>query len=46
MKLCPFVRYSFASGRARVVEARRQDDCGGIDPTPDTGRRPRVRLKE
>lgn len=41
-----FVRYSFRGARPRVVEARRQDDCGGPDPTPDTDRWPRVRLKE
>jgi hypothetical protein len=41
-----FVRYSFASGRPRVVEARRQDDCGRPDGTPDTSRWPRVRLRE
>jgi hypothetical protein len=41
-----FVRYSFMSGRPRVVEARRQDDCGSPDGTPDTSRWPRVRLKE
>ena len=40
-----FVRYSFRSGRPRVVEARRQDDCGRPDGTPDTSRWPRVRLK-
>ena len=41
-----YVRYSFATGRPRVVEARRQDDCGSPDGTPDTSRWPRVRLKE
>ena len=41
-----FVRYSFASGQPRVVEARREDDCGGPRATPDTSRWPRVRLKE
>jgi Protein of unknown function (DUF1176) len=41
-----FVRYSFRGARPRVVEARRQDDCGGSDGTPDTSRWPRVRLKE
>ncbi|HEX8499252.1 MAG TPA: hypothetical protein VF659_01580 [Pyrinomonadaceae bacterium] len=41
-----YVRYSFARGRPRVVEARRQDDCGGPDATPDTSRWPKVRLKE
>ncbi|MBV9926345.1 MAG: hypothetical protein JOZ96_15100 [Acidobacteria bacterium] len=41
-----FVRYSFAGGLLRVVEARRQDDCGNPDGTPDTDRWPRVRLKE
>ena len=40
-----FVRYSFAGGPPRVVEARRQDDCGRPDGTPDTDRWPRVRLK-
>ena len=40
-----FVRYSFAGARPRVVEARRQDDCGGPRGTPDTSRWPRVRLK-
>lgn len=41
-----FVRYSFRGARPRVVEARRQDDCGGPDGTPDTSRWPRVRLEE
>ena len=41
-----FVRYSFRGARPRVVEARRQDDCGGPGATPDTDRWPRVRLKE
>ncbi len=41
-----FVRYSFTGGLPRVVEARRQDDCGGPRATPDTDRWPRVRLKE
>lgn len=41
-----FVRYGFRGARARVVEARRQDDCGDPDGTPDTSRWPRVRLKE
>lgn len=41
-----FVRYSFRAARPRVVEARRQDDCGRPDGTPDTSRWPRVRLKE
>ena len=41
-----FVRYSFRGARPTVVEARRQDDCGGPRATPDTGRWPRVRLKE
>jgi hypothetical protein len=41
-----YVRYSFAGGRPRVVEARRQDDCGGPRGTPDVIRWPRVRLKE
>jgi len=41
-----FVRYGFRGARPRVVEARRQDDCGGPDGTPDTDRWPRVRLKE
>jgi hypothetical protein len=40
-----FVRYSFRGARPRVVEARRQDDCGRPDGTPDTSRWPRVRLK-
>ena len=40
-----YVRYSFASGAPRVVEARRSDDCGGPRSTPDTSRWPRVRLK-
>jgi hypothetical protein len=41
-----YVRYGFASGRPRVVEAREQTDCGGPRATPDTSRWPRVRLKE
>jgi len=41
-----FVRYSFRGASPLVVEARRQDDCGGPDGTPDTDRWPRVRLKE
>ena len=41
-----FVRYSFRGARPRVVEARRQDDCGGPDGTPDTSRWPRLRLKD
>jgi hypothetical protein len=41
-----FVRYSFRGARPRVVEARRQDDCGRPDGTPDTSRWPRTRLKE
>ena len=41
-----YVRYSFAGGRPRVVEAREQTDCGGLRGTPDTSRWPRVRLKE
>ena len=41
-----YVRYSFAAGRPRVVEAREQTDCGGPRGTPDTSRWPRVRLKE
>jgi hypothetical protein len=41
-----FVRYSFRGARPRVVEARREDDCGGTLATPDTSRWPRVRLKE
>jgi len=41
-----FVRYSFRGARPRVVEARRQDDCGAPGSTPDTSRWPRVRLKE
>jgi hypothetical protein len=41
-----FVRYSLRGARPRVVEARRQDDCGGPGATPDAGRWPRVRLKE
>lgn len=41
-----FVRDSFRGARPRVVEARREDDCGGPDSTPDTGRWPRVRLKQ
>jgi hypothetical protein len=41
-----FVRYRFAGQRPRVVEARRQDDCGRPDGTPDTSRWPRVRLKQ
>jgi len=40
-----FVRYRFRGARPTVVEARRQDDCGGPRATPDTGRWPRVRLK-
>ena len=40
-----YVRYSFASGRPRVVEARRQSDCGNPEGTPDVSRWPRVRLK-
>lgn len=40
-----FVRYSFRGARPRVVEARRQDDCGRPDGSPDTSRWPRVRLK-
>jgi|SRR5919205_1078035 hypothetical protein len=40
-----FVRYSFTNGRPRVVEARRQDDCGRPGGSPDTDRWPRVRLK-
>ena len=40
-----FVRYSLRGARPRVVEARRQDDCGRPDGTPDPGRWPRVRLK-
>ena len=40
-----FVRYSLRGARPRVVEARRQDDCGRPDGTPDAGRWPRVRLK-
>ncbi len=39
-----YVRYSFASGAPRVVEARRQDDCGGPRATPDVTRWPLVRL--
>jgi hypothetical protein len=41
-----FVRYSFSGARPRVVEARRQDDCGRPDGTPDASRWPRVRLEE
>ncbi|HEX8188810.1 MAG TPA: DUF1176 domain-containing protein [Pyrinomonadaceae bacterium] len=41
-----FVRYSFRGARPRVVEARRQDDCGNPEGTPDASRWPRVRLKE
>lgn len=41
-----FVRYSFTTGLPRVVEARRQDDCGRPDGSPDTDRWPRVRLME
>ena len=41
-----FVLYSFRGARPRVVEARREDDCGGARATPDTSRWPRVRLKE
>jgi len=41
-----FVRYGFRGARPRVVEARRQDDCGGPRATPDTGRWPRARLKQ
>ena len=41
-----FARYRFVRGRPRLVEARRQDDCGGPRGTPDTRRWPRVRLKE
>ena len=41
-----FVRYSFRGARPRVVEARRQDDCGNPQATPDASRWPRVRLKE
>ena len=40
-----FVRDSFRGATPRVVEARRQDDCGRPDGTPDTSRWPRVRLK-
>jgi hypothetical protein len=41
-----FVRYSFRGAVPRVVEARREDDCGGPSATPDTSRWPRVRLEE
>ena len=41
-----FVRYSFRGASPRVVEARREDDCGALGATPDTSRWPRVRLKE
>lgn len=41
-----YVRYRLAGARARVVEARREDDCGGPRGTPDTRRWPRVRLEE
>ena len=41
-----YVRYSFASGRPRVVEAREQTDCGGPRATPDVTRWPRTRLKK
>ncbi|MET0622412.1 MAG: hypothetical protein ABW250_05480 [Pyrinomonadaceae bacterium] len=41
-----YVRYSFESGAPRVVEARRQDDCGGPRGTPDVTRWPLVRLKD
>jgi hypothetical protein len=41
-----FVRYSFRAARPRVVEARRQDDCGNLDGTPDTSRWPRTWLKD
>jgi hypothetical protein len=42
-----FVRYSFRGARPRVVEARREEDCGGgARATPDTSRWPRVRLKQ
>jgi hypothetical protein len=40
-----YVRYSFATGRPRVIEARRQDDCGSPEGSPDVSRWPRVRLK-
>lgn len=40
-----YVRYSFRGPRPRVVEARRQDDCGRPGGTPDTSRWPRVRLQ-
>jgi len=40
-----YVRYSFAAGRPRVVEAREQTDCGGPRGTPDVTRWPRVKLK-
>lgn len=35
-----------AQAPPRVVEARRQDDCGRPDGTPDASRWPRVRLEE
>ena len=41
-----YVRYSFAQGAPRVVEARRQDDCGGPRSTPDVTRWPPVRLRD
>ena len=41
-----YVRYRFEGGGPRVVEARRQTDCGGPHGTPDVGRWPRVRLEE
>jgi hypothetical protein len=40
-----YVRYSFAGGRPRVVEAREQTDCGGPRGTPDVTRWPRAKLK-
>ncbi len=40
-----FVRYSFRGPRPRVIEARRQGECGRPDGSPDTDRWPRVRLK-
>jgi hypothetical protein len=41
-----YVRYSFAAGRPRVVEAREQTDCGGPRATPDVTHWPRIRLKQ
>jgi hypothetical protein len=40
-----YVRYSFAAGRPRVVEARRQNDCGGPARSSDVTRWPRTKLE-